>query len=659
MSSDDPIDELEVINKEIYRIRSSDTAHMFERRKWFVKEKLEPGEEEAARQYQQEALDDAAGGAGNRTQKQSSIIPILRPDPNDPSLFLVDTEERKKQQEQEKEQQEQETESEPFIQISLIDMGDGQKPVISNYDEIREKVHQLVKKRLLFLQKEEDEKNKEQSSPDLISWDQVEGAASLPVVMSSITVEEFDTPQEALPLPSRAELKKQLFGNFSASNSFHMGNLNVFDYLVEDGVYEYEDDEEDNDSGCFYESPPQIPPVRQAFQEYEDHEDSDEERPDTPQRKEEVQASQANLQTGNVFPPQQQTDHCDRFQYLTDDEDADERVDVTLAPRTNAYPREQDTFFTLKLPEYMSDPHPGPLGTVPQMTTQDNLKAFHRLRNPVKVLPNGENFLRLGFPFIQSGIPDSNYGMDTKPTPTLFQKLAYHKEVLIDEVYNFDLFTDSFTWSSVSSSIGLLFLLLTVFIGELLEAPLSAITCLWVATAMMAKTVTQELYRGFRLFKHKRKYRQQLRKSRPHLCAWMAFHTNDPPDLKPNEEGKNTPSPEKGTTGLRVSKPDGVVSHNPKKKKISIDKIQISEARCNLVEDRPFLPVMLGGKLEQMALVDSGAMCSSISPSLLAKLEEVMPVPREKRSFHITGVVQDATSHSDEVAIISYTVSSG
>ena len=51
------MDEFESLNNktDIYRIRPSD-SHMFENRKWFVKEKLEPEEIEAARLYQQEAL---------------------------------------------------------------------------------------------------------------------------------------------------------------------------------------------------------------------------------------------------------------------------------------------------------------------------------------------------------------------------------------------------------------------------------------------------------------------------------------------------------------------------------------------------------------------------------------------------------------------------
>ena len=97
------MDEHESLNNktDIYRVKPAE-YHMFENRKWFVKEKLEPDEVEAARLYQQEALRDqleALRGPAGRVQKKENLIPI-RIDPDDPSSFQIDTEKLKKQKEE-------------------------------------------------------------------------------------------------------------------------------------------------------------------------------------------------------------------------------------------------------------------------------------------------------------------------------------------------------------------------------------------------------------------------------------------------------------------------------------------------------------------------------------------------------------------------------
>ena len=93
------MDEYESLNNktDIYRVKPAE-YHMFENRKWFIKEKLEPDEVEAARLYQQEALRDqleALRGPAGRVQKKENLIPI-RIDPDDPSSFQIDIEKLKK-----------------------------------------------------------------------------------------------------------------------------------------------------------------------------------------------------------------------------------------------------------------------------------------------------------------------------------------------------------------------------------------------------------------------------------------------------------------------------------------------------------------------------------------------------------------------------------
>ena len=199
------------------------------------------------------------------------------------------------------------------------------------------------------------------------------------------------------------------------------------------------------------------------------------------------------------------------------------------------------------------------------------------------------------------------------------------------------------------------FFLLTILIGELLQAPMAFITALWGFTVYSIKSTLGSLYQDFKTFGQKRKYRKQLTRSKTHLKIWMDKHTNDPPDL-----GSSFPLPPKvGTNGLKIIKPEGPVAHNPKKKQVLIEKIKISEVSCKLIENRPFIPVLLSGEIEHLALMDSGAQSSSISPRLLEKIEKFTILPREKRPYKVTGIIQGASSEGDEVVILSFKIASG
>jgi hypothetical protein len=142
--------------------------------------------------------------------------------------------------------------------------------------------------------------------------------------MGSITIEEADLVSESLDLPSKQELKEQLFGGFQR-NSPPSEGIDISLYQVEEGVYEYEDDDynDDNDSGCS----PDIhrPPLsqRQAFQgDVEELRDNQGPPQDTWAYENGPLMYQKNV------PPLHFEDE-DRFQYLTDDEDEEERRERT------------------------------------------------------------------------------------------------------------------------------------------------------------------------------------------------------------------------------------------------------------------------------------------------------------------------------------------
>ncbi len=624
---------------------------MFSKRKWFVKDKLEPDEIKAAQIFRQEAMDDrneALGGDSRKTQRKESLIPIKGFDPEDPSNPLIDSEAYKAQiKEATKEPDHGVTDD--LIQFSLIDIENDQPELPEEDEEFRRtwnEVHRLVS---LRLQEKQQQKQKEEETrpADLLSWSQEES-----ICMGSIMVEEVDSISDSPPLPSKEELRHQLFGSFHDSPVM---NKNISPYLIEGGVYEYED-ENDDDSGCdlTVQHMPLWP--RQAFQEEQDMQQS---HPAFQQFRnvQEHSPYQVPVQTychisnnlneeTDLNPPSFQSEYnFERFQYITDNEDFDDDPEEKdnilsgLLPKQNRK-KHSNSFLRTDTPEPPVGFQPLVMGTNPHMTTQSNLENFFKQQLS---LPLGEVLSEPGL-----------LGRQDPPSHTFFRKIEYNIHRLFEEILNYDLFKESISRFSILGTIGIWFLLLTIFIGNMLEAPITAIICLCVTTIQLLKSVGQSLYHDLGLFQTRRRYRHRLAVANSHVRAFMFHHTNDPPDL----EGKKF-SPPSGTDGLRMLKPDGVVSRFPRKKTILIEKIQISEVECKLIEDRPFIPILLGNKVEQMALVDSGAQCSSISPRLLAKLEEVIPVPREKKSHRITGVIPNAATFSEETVILSFKVSSG
>ena len=628
----DPIDEFESLNNktDIYRIRPSD-SHMFENRKWFVKEKLEPEEIEAARLYQQEALRDqleALRGPAGRVQKQENLIPIVK-DPQDPSSFQIDTEKLKRQ----KEQTQGIPSTEDLIQLSLADVEENHSQVkerTDSYSQLEQTVFEILSEHLNGLMSKETEQTS--TAPA----DPVDSSANR-ICMGSITIEDPDLLPDTQNLPTKQELKEQLFGGFQEIPP-HLQGINLSLYQVEEGLYEYEDEDNDDDRDSGFSPDIFRPPLsqRQAFQG-----DVGELRENQGLPQDTWAYENGPLILQRDSPPLHFDSEHDRFQYLTDDDDEEERRertrDLPAFLQDSGYSHSyMNQPFEHKPAEKIKETHPGQLDTSPQMTTQENLLQYLKLQNPA--VPSGAPTIR-------------------EETQMPFRcKIVQALETVTEEFYNLDLVSECFTKTSFFKPVGLLFLFITIFIGEWLQAPSAFITCLWASIVLLAKKVVQDLRHDFQLYFNKRKYRKQLTKATPHLQKWLSIESlREHPDL----EEKSRPLPPTGIGGLRMTKPEGVVSHVPRKKVIRIDKIQVSEVSCKLIEDRPFIPILLGGKIEQMALMDSGAQCSSISPELLARLDKIMPIPREKKTYNISGVVPGATVSSEETVILSFTVSSG
>ena len=454
--------------------------------------------------------------------------------------------------------------------------------------------------------------------------------------MGSLCVKETgpDAPRSA-PLPSKEELQKMLFGGFYGGQ-IELGHINMCEYQVREGVYEYEDNgskpeqnyndgNDENDIENFYkhgkteygrdvfETPHSLKPpfLESPFQREIDLE------------------MDGNESDGfdEILQNQDEKEDYNRFQYMTDEES-----DNFEQPILFESPQVQQIY-----PEYCDNG----LGTNPKMTTQENLKNYFRQRVN-----------------IPSGIPagSSMSGTEKKPKTNPFIRVVNQ---LKEEGVNIDLMQESFSTCSLKGLLGLAFFAMTVIIGELLQAPMAFLTALWGFALFNLTHAAKSVFNDFNIFRKKRKYRQQLFQAKPDLQLWISKHTNDKPDIQPwqslTEQGLGNPR----LQGLKIQKPDGVISHNPRKKRILVEKLDMSKTECKLIDDRPYLPIRLAGGLEIMALVDTGASSTSIRPSLVEKLEKITPVARVKKDYEITGVVPGATTSGDEYALISFKVSTG
>ena len=96
-----------------------------------------------------------------------------------------------------------------------------------------------------------------------------------------------------------------------------------------------------------------------------------------------------------------------------------------------------------------------------------------------------------------------------------------------------------------------------------------------------------------------------------------------------------------------------------KKKQLPRLRPKISEALVSLIDERPFLPIMLDDGSKHIALLDSGSTSCAIKPEVLAKLEETMAIPRITKEYRLTGVIKGVSSKGTEVAFITITLNKG
>ena len=169
----------------------------FEKRSWFVPDKLTPEEEIEAKIYRQEALEDRKRlyFNPNDTKKKTSLIHVKKD--IDSEEISLDTDHYEKEKEKEKIKETEDFDD--MISMSILNC------YTADLEKTREKVYKMVTSRL-----------EAGAVPDLLGWDQLNN-----VCMSSLNVEEIGSVTDPVPLPNKEELRKQLFGQFPKQTFIH------------------------------------------------------------------------------------------------------------------------------------------------------------------------------------------------------------------------------------------------------------------------------------------------------------------------------------------------------------------------------------------------------------------------------------------------------
>jgi hypothetical protein len=159
---------------------------------------------------------------------------------------------------------------------------------------------------------------------------------------------------------------------------------------------------------------------------------------------------------------------------------------------------------------------------------------------------------------------------------------------------------------------------------------------------------------------------QKARKTRKRsLRAFLARPRKPPDSVKSQrsliEDDISSIIPEVPTKGIKDLTPPGSVGRRIKSRKFKIERIRISEARVDLIDDRPHIQITLPDNIPRMALFDTGASSCSISREVLRQVEKVVPVARAEtnHNFTLQGVIPGITIPVTEIVYLPIALQNG
>ena len=119
--------------------------------------------------------------------------------------------------------------------------------------------------------------------------------------------------------------------------------------------------------------------------------------------------------------------------------------------------------------------------------------------------------------------------------------------------------------------------------------------------------------------------------------------------------------PEAPRKGIKNLTPPGSVSRTVKSRKFKKEPIKISEARVDLIDERPHIQITLPDNVPRMALFDTGATSCSISREVLKQVEKYVPIPRASNNgdFTLQGVIPGATIPITDIVYMTFALQNG
>ena len=266
-----------------------------------------------------------------------------------------------------------------------------------------------------------------------------------------------------------------------------------------------------------------------------------------------------------------------------------------------------------------------------EWTTDETLGQFFRNRFPVSS----------GNPTIKSE-SDHPINPNIEITKGFWGYFVRFTGSLVESDVDLILFKSCFN-SFPILNIALTLLLLTLLcVGKFMEFQIAIMSSLMTFMGASIFSTGNSLYFAYRQYKKRKKSREDdLRKLKPRIRYDTSRHPSHP-----------------AVAGLKFSQ-SGSSTTRRKKKRFHIERPRISEMEIDLIGERPYLPVILDNSAKIMALVDSGSTSCAIRPSILAKLEEKVPVPRATKEYKLKGVIPGATKSGKDIAFVTLELQKG
>ena len=296
------------------------------------------------------------------------------------------------------------------------------------------------------------------------------------------------------------------------------------------------------------------------------------------------------------------------------------------------------------------------------LTSRERMALYFRDRYPI---PSG-------LPTVES---ESVHPLDPNPLMSQFpwNLMAKVTKNFIESDVDIYMLKKQFIGHSYQSIFLALFFLTLLFMGSLFELPSALLTLLFGLVMVCIYHEASDICVKTKAYVREKKDRAYRLIAEKPIANSLGLIRNPgyyrrpkyPPEVDPSlfrdchmisEDNQDEVNSTISTTPLIG---DQQMKSKPKKRRELRERPKISEALVSLIDERPFIPVLLENGAQHIALLDTGSTSCAIKPEVLAKLEETMAVPRITKEYRLTGVIPGVTSKGTEVAFITITLNKG